>query len=290
MTEVESILSVNHPLAEGPLWHPVEQALYWCAIDANYFYRWQPGSDTVQTTEIPDQIGCLGFHEAGGFILATRIGFAVYRDGRYTPLTGNIAYRPAAHFNDGAVDRAGRFWAGTSNEKPENPLYRLDVDGTATVMEQNASISNGIGWSPDSKTMYYADSGAENVGIIYAYDYDLATGNITNRREFFRSDSSHGLPDGLTVDAGGGVWCAFWDGSKVMHFAADATIIEEIRLPVPRPTSCCFGGANLDELYITSAAWELDLAQYPLAGNIFRVKTSVRGLPEPMSKLDLSSL
>jgi sugar lactone lactonase YvrE len=287
MNNPERVLSVNNPLGEGPVWHPTEQALYWCAIDSDRFYRWQPGVEGIETTTIPHQIGCLGFHEAGGYVLATNAGFARYQGGQYTLLTDNIAHQPPAAFNDGAVDRAGRMWAGTANEKPENYLYRLDVDGTVAIMERGVSISNGIGWSPDSTIMYYADSGAEGIGIIYAYDFDLAAGTISNRRDFFRSDKTHGLPDGLTVDAEGGVWCAFWDGSKVMHFSPDGRIIEEVRLPVPRVTSCCFGGPSLDDLYITTAQWDLDLAMYPMAGDVFRVKTAVCGLPEPMAKLGL---
>ncbi len=287
---VERLLSVNNPLGEGPVWHPIEQALYWCAIDTNKFYCWRPETGQIETTTIEPQIGCLGFHAAGGLILATRIGFVLYHQGQLIPLEDNIAYNPSSHFNDGAADRAGRFWAGTSNEKPENHLYRLDPDGQVSIMESGVSISNGIGWSPDSKTMYYSDSGADGVGIIYAYDFDLERGSIANRRDFFRSDSSHGLPDGLTVDSEGGIWCAFWDGAKVLHFTPDGRIADEVRVPAPRTTACCFGGANLDELYITSAQWETDLAQHPMAGDVFRVRLPVRGLPEPMVKLNADYL
>lgn len=288
MSAVEHVLSLNHSIGEGPLWHPVEQALYWCVIDEDTFYRWKPGSETVERLKTPYQIGCFGFHEDGAILLATRIGFVSYRDGDSRPFEDNIAYRPASRFNDGAVDRAGRFWAGTTNDKPENHLYCMDLDGSVTIREEGVSVSNGIGWSPDSKTMYYSDSSAETVGIIYAYDFDLVTGGLSNRRIFFKSDSTHGFPDGLTVDAMGGIWCAFWDGSKVVQFSPDGRMVDEIRLPVRRPTSCCFGGEHLDELYITSAAKEQDLSVYPLAGDIFRVRMAVRGIPEPMSGIALS--
>lgn len=290
MSKPERLLSVNNPLGEGPLWHPTEQALYWCDLKSDRFFRWQPGTEAVDTTILPHATGCLGFHADGGFVLGTRVGFAYYRDGQFKPFKDNIAYQPANPFNDGAADRAGRFWAGTSNGKPENHLYCMDLDGSVTIKESGISISNGIGWSPDSKVMYYVDSSAESVGIIYAYDYDLATGNLANRRIFFRSDSGHGLPDGLTVDSTGGIWCAFWDGSKVVHFAPDGRITEEIRLPVTRPTSCCFGGEHLADLYITSALWEQDLATTPMAGDVFHLKTSVQGILEPMSKIDLRKL
>ena len=123
--------------------------------------------------------------------------------------------------------------------------------------------------------MYYADSGAESVGMIYADDFDIQTGSIANRRTFFRSDASHGMPDGLTVNSRGGIWCALWNGSKVLHFTPDRLIADEIRLPVPRPTACCFGGADLNELYITSSQSEIDLVQYPMAGDVFGVSFGV---------------
>jgi sugar lactone lactonase YvrE len=160
-------------------------------------------------------------------------------------------------------------------------LYRLDPDGSVHTAETGIGISNGIGWSPDNTIMYYTDSLSRT---IYAYDYDAATGNISNRRDLIVTPEDDGLPDGLTIDGDGYIWSACWGGWKVTRYAPDGRIDREVRLPAAQITACVFGGPNLDELYITSAWTELDAEQrrsQPLAGDVFRLKTDVRGLAEP---------
>lgn len=191
------------------------------------------------------------------------------------------ADKPEARFNDGAVDRQGRFWAGTISEGFANSLYRLDPDGTVQKMETGIGISNGIGWSPDNKTMYFTDTPAR---VIYAYDFDLATGAIENRRTFVQVPEEEGFPDGLTVDSEGFIWSAHWDGWKITRYDPTGKVEREIQVLVQRPTSCTFGGAELNELYLTSASVGLSqaaLKDQPLAGDLFRLKVEVKGLEEP---------
>ncbi|MFN2150563.1 MAG: SMP-30/gluconolactonase/LRE family protein, partial [Anaerolineales bacterium] len=193
------------------------------------------------------------------------------------------ADQPYTRFNDGKCDRSGRFWAGTMDEGNPNTrgaLYRLDPSGDCQIMQAGIGISNGLGWSPDNRIMYYTDSIKHQ---IYAYDFDLQSGTIRNRRVFAETPQEY-VPDGLAVDAEGHIWSAKWDGWKVVRYAPDGSVDSEIELPVQRPTSCTFGGPELKHLYITSARDGLtaqELARQPEAGNILVLETSTHGLPEP---------
>ena len=158
-------------------------------------------------------------------------------------------------------------------------LYRLDADLSVHVMETGIGTSNGIGWSPDRRTMYYTDSPRQ---VIYAYDFDAESGGLSHRRAFMDSTGEWGFPDGLAVDSEGFVWSARWEGWKITRYDPQGQVEREIRLPVERVTSCAFGGPNLDELYITTAWTSLDdtgRAQQPLAGDLFRLRVGIKGQP-----------
>lgn len=279
MTEVQHVLSMHNRLGEGPLWSVQEQALYWCDLLTHEIMRYLPTTGEMQRFPLGVQPGCLALVDDGGLLLATAKGFAFYDFEKLTFIEDNIAYQPAARFNDGKVDRGGRFWAGTAPGRPEGHLYRMDSDGVVTIMENGIGISNGLGWSPDNRVMYYSDSGG--AGVVWAYDFDAATGDLANRRMFMPPTNGKGVADGLTVDSEGCVWCAFWDGWRVERFAPDGRSLQTISMPVQRPTSCIFGGPDLTTLYITSAGDGFDPVQQPLAGDLFRIETGVRGLPEP---------
>ncbi|MBN1562977.1 MAG: SMP-30/gluconolactonase/LRE family protein [Anaerolineae bacterium] len=283
MYAIETVFELQNELGEGPLWNPVENMLYWVDIMGKRFFRHTPGTANYEAFDLDTQPGCLAFIEGGGLALGVTEGFAIWREGKLTYLE-NEAYQPAGRFNDGAVDRAGRFWAGTMSREPENYLFRLDADGSAQVMQDKVITSNGIGWSPDNKTMYYSDSGGG--GIVYAYDFDLASGTISNRRTFLPPTGTAAKADGLTVDAEGTLWVAFWNGWRVARYDPDGVLMAEIKMPVQRPTSCMFGGADLSVLYITSASIDMDRTEQPLAGALFSIQTDTKGLPEPFFKLN----
>jgi sugar lactone lactonase YvrE len=186
-------------------------------------------------------------------------------------------------FNDGAVDSRGRFWAGTIAldpalyHVPDNRLYRLDPDGSTHVMEDGLTISNGLGWSPDGRMMYLTDTVAQ---AIYAYDFDAERGSISNRRDFVRTTGASGYPDGLTVDAEGGVWSARIGEGRVVRYDNYGHVDRELTLPVTCPTSCAFGGPELDRLFITTS-WhilsEADRAAQPEAGDVFAARPGSTG-------------
>lgn len=288
MYEVEHLLAIQNTLGEGPLWSVEEQRLYWVDIDERCFYRLDPAARTYERYEVGTKIGALALNKAGGFVLAAAAGLGLWRigDNQITYLEDTIAYKPRNRFNDGAVDRAGRFWAGTASDEPVNALYRLDSDRTIHLMENHIYTSNGIGWSPDNRIMYYSDSGGP--GVVYAYDFDLESGSISNRRVFLPPTGTDAVADGLTVDSEGCVWVAYWNGWKVARYDPQGNLMRAIRMPVQRPTSCNFGGPDLNELYVTSASTGLSAAekqQQPMAGDLFRIHTDVTGIPEPMANV-----
>ena len=289
MSDLEHLLAVQNELGEGPVWDAEDQVLYWVDIYGQTFYRFSPATGELRKVEVGVQVGALAPRISGGLVMATQRGFALWDEPSeaLTFLTDPEADQPETRFNDGAVDPAGRFWAGTMLEgskdwdRAPGNLYRLDPDHTLSRMDTGFVISNGIGWSPDSKTMYFTDSPRQ---VIYAYDYDLLTGAIENRRPFIQTPGEASVPDGLTVDREGCIWSARWGGWRIIRYDPQGKKEREISLPVQYPTSCTFGGPALDEVYITSASTELSAqkrVQQPLAGDLFRIKPGIKGLDSP---------
>ena len=284
--EVRCVQSAGAILGEGPLWCPREQVLYWLDIKRPAIYRFDPQSGQTGQWTMPSDIGCMALREQGGMVVGLRTGFAFldFETGAVTAVADPEADRPDNRFNDGKVDRQGRFWAGTLNDAESEPLgslYRLDADGTVTLMQDGAVVSNGIGWSPDDRTMYFTDS---VIRTIWAFDFDPSTGAIANRRIFTEVPSGTGYPDGLTVDSEGFVWSAVWDGWRIVRYDPAGNIDREVVMPVQRPTSCMLGGPDLKTLYVTSASIHLDagaLERGPRAGGLFALQVDTAGLPEP---------
>lgn len=283
MQNIEHLVSSQNQLGEGPIWDAKSARLLWVDITRGAIHSFIPETGVHSVESLGISIGCLALRKDGGLILATQDGFAFWDSGspRVTPFLDPEPDRPDARFNDGAVDPSGRFWAGTMTpEGANNTLYRLDPDLSLQVMESGVMISNGIGWSPDRSTMYFTDSPRRT---IYAYDYDDATGHIDRRRRFVHSPDEQGVPDGLCVDHEGCVWSAQWDGWKIIRYDPGGSPMLEVEMPVQRPTSCAFGGSDLNLLYITSARIDLserDLGQQPFAGDVFFIETETHGLQE----------
>ena len=283
--DVQLAYQANDFLGEGPVWVPEEQALYWVDIQRPALQRWHPASGKYQDWKMPTDIGCFALREKGGAVLGLRTGYAFldFSSATLSPLGDPEADQPYTRFNDGKCDRIGRFWAGTMDEDSPNTrgaLYRLDPNGEYHKMQSGIGISNGLGWSPDNRIMYYTDSVKRT---IWAYDFDLRNGSITNQRVFAQTPKAY-VPDGLTVDADGFIWSAKWDGWKIVRYAPDGSVDLEVRLPIQRPTSCMFGGPELKHLYITSASTGLtegELAEQPQAGCVFILEDVTQGLPEP---------
>jgi len=271
-------------LGEGPLWNAKEQAIYWVDIEGKKIQRYFPESGKYEAFDAPLRVCLMAFREKGGLICGTEDGFYFWdtKNQQMEFITHPEKGKENARFNDGKVDRKGRLWAGTMTPTgATSALYRMDADLQVSKHVDGITISNGIGWSPDNTIMYYVDSIRY---VIYAFDYDHESGEISNQRPFVQMDADFGIPDGLTVDSEGYVWCAIYDGWKVMRYAPDGSVSAEIKFPVSKPSSCMFGGKDLDELYVTTIADGLTPQQKekePLAGDLFMIKTDVKGLPEP---------
>ena len=283
---VETAVTAKCELGEGPVWHPHESALYWLDILQNRLHRYDYGSQEHTVTGLGRLVSAVGLRQGGGLVTATRHGFAFW-----DPATAEFDFLggldpsedPENRFNDGKTDRQGRFWAGKMSGKACNSLFRLNPDRTVKRMESGVTISNGLGWSPDDRTFYFTDTPARK---IYAFDFDSRTGDIVNRRDFVTvpDTEGEGFPDGLAVDSEGCIWSARWGGWKVVRYDAQGQVICVIEMPVAYPTSCAFGGPDLNELFITSAWTAHTPAQRrknPRAGDLFRVKVDTTGLPEP---------
>lgn len=281
--EISCVADVKAVLGEGPVWVAWERALYWVDINGRRIFR-RDQTGSVHCWASPMKIGSLAPRSRGGFIAGTDqgIAFVDLQLDRFDVFTNPDEALPDNRFNDGKVDRQGRFWAGTMDNREREAsgtLYRLDPGLTCTAIDEGYRVTNGPAFSPDGQVMYHNDSARQ---VTYAFDLDDA-GNATNRRQFLRFGESDGYPDGMTVDAEGCLWIAFWDGWCVRRFSPDAEPIGTIELPVQRPTSCAFGGDDLETLYITSARRDLqgtELDRQPFAGGLFAANVGVAGIAE----------
>jgi sugar lactone lactonase YvrE len=259
--------------AEGPVW--VGQ-LHWVDMLAGDVLSL--GSDgTVGRRHVGTVVAALRPRVSGGFVYAVERGFAL-DDGIGTPVRTlpDLWATDAVRMNEGGCDPDGRFYCG-SMAYAETPgaasLYRLDPDGGVATIMVGLTVSNGLEWSPDGRLAYYADSATGRIDVM---DYDADRG-LTDRRPFVAIEA--GAPDGLTVDAEGGIWVALWGGSAVHRYAPEGALSEVIELPVTQVTACTFGGAGLDELFITTSREGLSASEEPAAGALFHVRPGIAGRP-----------
>ncbi len=285
--QIDIVGDLRCRLGEGPLWDPVDGVLYFVDSLAPAVFRHDPASGAIERRDLPGaSVGSLALREAGGMVLAMDDGFHAYDF--ETSALETIAEPEAGvantRFNDGKVDRRGRFIAGSLERDfaaRRGALYRLDADRSVSRIEDRVVCANGPCWSPDGTTFYFTDGGRAE---IYAYDYDTRAGTVANRRVFAATEPLGGHPDGATVDAQGFVWSAIFGGAMVARFAPDGRLDRTVGMPAKLITSVMFGGAGLDVLYVTSArssggAMSDDA---PEAGALFRIDgLGVTGLPEP---------
>jgi len=278
----ELACDVRLDLGEGPLWDDRTQRLLFVDIMRGHIHEFDPASGRDRIVNVGRPVGCIALTEKGDWIAAAADGFY-----RVDPRSGGVVRMVAIEadlrdnrMNDGYVDAAGRFWAGTmgmGGAREKGTLYRLDPDGKVRRMLGPVSISNGLDWSPDNRIFYYTDLALSRID---QFDFDLATGAIRNRRPFVEFPSEIGYPDGLIVDADGFVWVALWEGGSLHRYAPDGRLDLIVPVPASQTTKCAFGGKELQDLYVTSAAIGLDAAaraQQPHAGSLFRVRTKMRG-------------
>ncbi len=282
--KVELVLDARAEVGESPIWHAQRQVLYWVDILKCQVHIYNPATKRDRAIHVGQFVGTVVPRKAGGVMVALQRGFA--RLDLNTEMLDFIADpeadKPGNRFNDGKCDPAGRFWAGTmpiEGAEPTGSLYCLHANLTVKKMLSPVTCSNGIAWSLDKKTMYYIDTPRMTVD---AFDYDLATGKIANRRTAITIPPGIGSPDGCTLDAEGMLWIAHWGGSRVTRWnPASGQLLDTVPVPATNVTACAFGGPNLDRLYITTARVGLDsaaLRQNPREGGLFVAQPGVTGL------------
>ena len=280
--QIDCVVKGNDRLGECPLWCEREGVLWWVDSRGPALKRWDPATGAVRALALPGVVGSVAFREKGGMLAALQSGlhFLDTETGKVEVAAQPEAHLPENRFNDGRCDRAGRFWAGTMSDLRRDPtgsLYRLSADLSCTHMRGDIVVPNSLAWSPDNRTLYFGDTHRNR---IWAFDFDLASGGISNERVFAETE---GRPDGSCVDADGGLWNAEYGNGRLVRYTPAGKVDRVIPMPVANPTCCCFGGKDFDTLYVTTATQRLtteDLAKQPLAGSVLAVRPGVRGLPE----------
>jgi sugar lactone lactonase YvrE len=281
---VRCVLPWKANVGESPVWSVSEQKLYWIDIQNRCVHRFDPESGRNCTFDLPEIVTSVALRASGGLVLTLKKSVVTF-----APVTGKVevigsveAELPDNRFNDGKCDARGRLFAGTMDAKnwsaPAGHLFRLDADRSITAVQSGVVCSNGCGWSPDGRTMYYTESFRYTV---FAFDVEPETGAMSNRRPFVTIDGG-GFPDGLTVDADGFVWCNIVGLGQIRRFDPQGQLERVLQLPVPRATDCTFGGRELKTLFITTARETMtpeQLTSAPLSGSVFAHECDVVGLP-----------
>lgn len=278
----------DHPatLGEAPMWCTRNDVLYWIDTIGKKIFRFDPARDSVAERNLSYRPSALAPRPDGTLLLAFKKGIALYdfeSDSVQSLDIGDISYAETV-LNDGACDRRGRFWIGSRDKQVSRPvgaLYRIDGELNVATVLDGIVLSNGIAWSPDDRIMYHTDSFPD--GRVDAYDFDIDSGSISNRRTLLDYHGVHGHPDGCTVDADGGLWVAEVESSRVVRYSPSGEIDRIIETPVSKPTSVMFGGRDLATLFITSMRYGLSERQFadePLAGTVMMLAAGVKGMPE----------
>ena len=281
-------LALDHRchLGEAPAWDARERRLLFVDILRGHIHWYDPATAQLETAEVGQSVGAVVPREKGGYMLALASGFAAFdrasgQLGPLHPIEANDL--PGTRLNDGKCDPAGRFWAGTRSDLPQAngaTLHRLDLDGSVTMALTGVGTSNGLDWSDDGRRFYFIDTPTGGVDV---FEFDASSGTLGTRQRLIDIARADGVPDGMTLDSEGGIWVALLGGGAIRRYTIEGVLDLQIDFPVSLVTSCAFGGEELDELYVTSAAHRLTQVE-PLAGSLFQCETGFRGRPARMYK------
>ena len=281
--EPELIADYACQVGENPLRHAVEQRLYWIDIPTGGIFRYDPASGRHEQCWSGAPIGGFTIQRDGSLLLFMAGGAVkIWQNGYLTSVIDEIPDELTGRFNDVIADPAGRVFCGTAPAQPlRSRLYRLDTNGTYVKLLDGLEFANGMGFTPDYSAMYLSDSAGRK---IYRFDYEQATGAITNQRVFLDVQTG-GFPDGMTVDANGYIWSARWDGSCLVRYTPDGVEDHRIAFPVKKVSSVVFGGADYRDMYITTAGGNNKPDEGKLAGGLFRLRLNIQGRPEHLSNV-----
>ena len=275
---------IEAKLGEGAFWNHHTQEFYWVDIEGLKLHIYNPATKENRTLTTPTRIGTVVPSKGEEAVVALVDGIYMMntKSGALRLLSDVEADMPGNRFNDGKCDPNGNLWVGSmyyGQDAPLANLYKVTPSGEATVMKDSVTISNGIVWTSDNKTMYYIDTPTAK---IMAYDYDMSTSTISNERVAVEVPESEGFPDGMAIDAEDMLWVGLWNGSAVARYNPETgKLISKIEVPALNVTACAFGGENLDVLYITTARLgtsEEQLEKWPNAGSIFKANPGVKGV------------
>jgi sugar lactone lactonase YvrE len=279
--QAELVLDAHATLGEGPVWDADAGVLWWVDIEGKWIRRFDPATRVDESIPTPSMVGAIALRARGGLLAALADGvYTVDFDaGALAPFAA-LDEPPNVRSNESKCDPTGRFLVGTMayDYSPIGGLYSVGTDGSVRRLLDKLEIANGMAWSADGGTFYYIDSPTRGVD---AFDYDLGTGAISNRRLWLKFDDPVAKPDGMAIDSEGGLWIAFWDAAQVRRYAPDRSLDVVVHVPAMQVTSGIFGGPDLRDLYITTATSGLSaaaLAEQPLAGGLFHARIPVAGL------------
>ena len=271
---------------EGPMWHPMEQRVYWVDIPTGRMFRYDPATGKHEQVFQGEMIGGFTIQADGALLLFQGRGAVrIWRDGALSTVIDEIPDERATRFNDVFADTEGRVFCGTMPTKERlGRLYRLDTDGSIHLVLDGIRCSNGMGLTPDRKGLYYTDSGKRE---IYLFDYDAATGSLTNQRLFVQTPEGEGVPDGMTVDAEGYVWSARWDGGHLFRYSPTGELVDKVAFPAKKVSCVTFGGPDYTDMYVTTAGGNRKETDGQGAGALYRINLGIRGVPECLSRVGL---
>lgn len=281
----ELIADYKCECGEGPLWHPMEKRVYWLDIVNPRMFWYDPATGHHEQFDVGRVVGGFTIQADGSLLLFMDRGtVATWKNGKLRTIVEDIPDERETRFNDVFADSAGRVFCGTMPTKDRpGRLYRLDRDGSIHMVLDGIGCSNGMGLTLDRKGLYYTDSEAYE---IYLFDYDAATGALSNKRIFVKHGKELGLPDGMTVDAQGYVWSAHWDGNCLIRYNPKGEEVARIQFPAKKVSSVIFGGDDYGDMYVTTAGGDNKPVEGEGAGALFRLRVpGVRGLPEYYSRI-----
>ncbi|MGI8966768.1 MAG: SMP-30/gluconolactonase/LRE family protein [Limisphaerales bacterium] len=281
MSQTKIAAETKCELGENPLWDAQKQCVYWTDITAGKIYCLEIPSGRHRIIYEGESVGGFTIQENGDLLLFRVSDVALLHSDGKIKVMQKFSDEGTERFNDVIADPEGRVFAGTIGKHPLCALYRVDLNGEITKLFSGTGCSNGMGFSPDLKTFYWTCSTTRQ---IFQFDYARSTGEISNRRLFHKTTDD--VPDGLTIDSEGCVWSARWGGAAVVRHAPDGTLIERIEFPAKNVTSVCFGGENLNQLFVTSA--KRDSADWPHAGALFQIEVTAKGRVGFRSKIQFA--
>lgn len=283
MLKAEVAVAAGARLGEGPTWDAARGVLIWVDILNSRVHTYDPASGARTVMFTGQHVGAAKPRAGGGLVVNLRDGVGLYdADGAFGWLRREVV--PGRRGNDAAVAPDGALWAGSmryAEEPGGGDLKRVAADGSAVTVLPEVTVSNGTGWSPDGRLMYYNDTPTRRVDVFDVPEGAADPAGISGRRPLVEIEEGAGFPDGLAVDAEGCVWVALWDGGAVRRYTPDGRLDRTLPVPVPRPTACAFGGPGLRDLYVTTASVGSDVAAHPSAGSLLVFPDAGQGLPQP---------